>query len=75
MLSWDGSKNEGLEFRFQPGQDDLQDRVLTLILIGGKQVLQSIKSLLSADIVISDSVLANSNANASVDSVCSARET
>ncbi|GAB9469515.1 hypothetical protein Gpo141_00006793 [Globisporangium polare] len=69
VLPWDGPKGEGLELRFQPQQQqhDFQGHVFTHILIGDKQVLQSIKSLSSADIVISDNVLANNNANASLE--------
>lgn len=67
VLSWDEPTGEGLELHLQPGVGDFQDHVLAHILIGDKQALQSIKSLSSAAVVISDNVLASNNASASVE--------
>ncbi|GAB9469516.1 hypothetical protein Gpo141_00006794 [Globisporangium polare] len=67
VLPWDESAGEGLELRFRPGEGAFQGHLLTRILVGNKQVLQIVKSVSSADVVISGNVFSSDGDAASVE--------
>jgi hypothetical protein len=69
VVSWNEHDADGVELRFKPGKVRYHGHLFTQILVGDKQTLKSIKSVASADVVISDDVLVNNDASAALELV------
>lgn len=67
VISWDEPTGEGVKLLFHAPVGSFRGHLLTQIFVGDKQTLQNLKSVSSADVVISDNVLKNNDETASLE--------
>ncbi|TYZ65706.1 hypothetical protein PybrP1_007726 [[Pythium] brassicae (nom. inval.)] len=67
VVPWNKHGDDGIELRFHSDKREFRGHLLMKILVGDKQALRTIKSMMSGDVVVTDDVLAANDSDANIE--------